>query len=154
MELGKKVMTGLNKSKAVSILIIDDDDVDVMALKRAFKKVGVSNPIYVAGDGVEGLEVLRGQNGHEKVVAPVMILLDLNMPRMGGLEFLEELRSDAEFKCSIVFVLTTSAAEEDRLQAYDHHVSGYILKSDATSPFLDAVSMLDNFARVIEFPES
>ena len=146
-------MSKLANKKAVSILIVDDDEVDVMALKRAFKKVGVSNPIHVAGDGVEGLEILRGEGGRELLPAPVMILLDLNMPRMNGLEFLDEIRRDPVHKNSIIFVLTTSSAEDDRLRAYDHHVSGYILKSDATSPFLDAVSMLDNFSRVVEFPD-
>jgi CheY-like chemotaxis protein len=82
-----------------------------------------------------------------------LILLDLNMPRMGGLEFLAELRSDPELRRSIVFVMTTSAAEEDRFRAYDSHVSGYVLKHGPASSFIDALTMLEHYWRVIEFPD-
>lgn len=145
-------MTPETLNKAVSILIVDDDAVDVMAIKRAFKKTGVTERVHVAGDGIEGLEFLRGTNGREKLPRPVLILLDLNMPRMSGLEFLEEIRQDPDLKQSIVFVLTTSRAEEDRLRVYNHNVSGYILKSDTSSSFLDAISMLSHFGRVVQFP--
>ena len=75
------------------------------------------------------------------------------MPRMGGLEFLDELRKDPDLKRSIVFVMTTSAAEEDRARAYDKCISGYVLKHSPAHSFIDAVTMLEHYWRVIEFPE-
>ncbi|WP_395665355.1 response regulator [Methylocella sp.] len=137
----------------VNLLLIDDDEVDVQGLKRAFARSKIANPITVARDGVEGLEILRGENGREKLAKPHLILLDLNMPRMNGLEFLEALRADEELKSAIVFMVTTSKAEEDKARAYGHNVAGYIVKQDPANTFMQAVSLLEHYWRVIEFPE-
>lgn len=137
----------------VNILLVEDDEVDVKAVKRALRDLKIANPVVRAADGVDALAMLRGVNGRERLKRPYLILLDLNMPRMGGLEFLAELRSDPELRRSIVFVMTTSAAEEDRFRAYDSHVSGYVLKHGPTSSFIDALTMLEHYWRVIEFPD-
>jgi CheY-like chemotaxis protein len=137
----------------VNILLVEDDEVDVMAVKRALKELKIANPLHRAADGIDALEMLRGENGKKKLPRPYIVLLDLNMPRMSGLEFLDELRKDRELQRSIVFVMTTSAAEEDRVRAYDKSISGYMLKHSAAHSFLDAVTMLEHFWRVIEFPE-
>lgn len=139
-------------AKDVTFLVVEDDDVDVMALERAFKQLKIANKQCFARDGVEGLEYLRGQNGREKIAAPYIILLDLNMPRMTGLEFLEEIRKDEELKQSIVFVLTTSNDDRDRVSAYEKNVAGYIVKSDPTNGFMEAITMLDHYWRVVELP--
>ena len=139
-------------SKTVTILLVDDDTVDVMAIKRSFRGLKIANPIVEAQDGIEALARLRGTGGYEMVPRPFLILLDLNMPRMGGLEFLAELRADPELHRSIVFVLTTSAAEEDRARAYDKNVSGYVLKYRPGESFIEAITMLEAYWRVIEFP--
>lgn len=136
----------------VTFLIIEDDDIDVMALERAFQKLKIANPKIFARDGVEGLEYLRGEGGKDKLKAPYIILLDLNMPRMTGLEFLEEIRSDPELERSVVFVLTTSNDDRDRVSAYQKHVAGYIVKSDPASGFMEAITMLDHYWRVVELP--
>ena len=137
----------------VNILLVEDDEVDVMAVKRALKELKIANPLFRAADGVEGLEILRGINGKKKLPRPYIVLLDLNMPRMGGLEFLDELRKDPDLRRSIVFVMTTSTAEEDRFRAYDRCIAGYVLKSSAANSFIQAVTMLEHYWRVIEFPE-
>ena len=137
----------------VTILLIEDDVVDVMALKRSFRALKIANPLVEARDGIEGLECLRGQNGREKVPTPHLVLLDLNMPRMSGLEFLEELRRDEALRSTLVFVMTTSAAEEDRTRAYGMNVAGYVLKQRAGEGFLEAISMLEHYWRVIVFPK-
>jgi CheY-like chemotaxis protein len=137
----------------VNILLVEDDEVDVMAVKRALKALKIANPFFRAADGIEGLEMLRGMNGKEKLPRPYIVLLDLNMPRMGGLEFLEELRADPELQSSIVFVMTTSMAEEDRFRAYDKNIVGYVLKSSTAHSFIEAVTMLEHYWRVVEFPE-
>lgn len=138
----------------INILLVEDDEVDVMAVKRAFRELKIANPLFEARDGIEALEMLRGSNGRQALPHPCIILLDLNMPRMGGLEFLEELRKDPELRTSVVFVMTTSAAEEDRINAYHHNIAGYVLKHSAGRSFLDAVSMLDHYWRVVELPDT
>jgi len=139
-------------ASAVTILLVDDDEIDVMAVKRSFAELKIANPIVEAHDGIEALAILRGEDGFDQLAQPVLVLLDLNMPRMGGLEFLDELRRDAGLRRSLVFVMTTSAAEEDRVRAYDKNVAGYVLKHRPGQSFLDAISMLRHYWRVIEFP--
>jgi CheY-like chemotaxis protein len=140
------------KTESVTILLVDDDKVDAMAVKRSFRDLKIANPIVEAHDGIEALERLRGENGLEKLSSPHLVLLDLNMPRMGGIEFLDELRRDPELRPTLVFVMTTSAAEEDRMRAYDKNVAGYVLKHRPGQTFLEAVALMANYWRVIEFP--
>jgi len=137
----------------VNILLVEDDEVDVKAFKRALRDLKIVNRLTVAADGVDALKKLRGENGVEALKRPYVILLDLDMPRMGGLDFLDELRSDPELSRSVVFVMTVSLDEEDRFRAYDRHVAGYILKNNAGPTFLDAIAMLAHYWRLIEFPD-
>ena len=136
----------------VTILLVDDDKVDVMAVKRALRHLNIDNPVQVAQNGLEALEWLRGENGRPKLDSPHLVLLDLNMPRMGGLEFLAEIRADSALHRTLVFVMSTSAAEEDRCRAYDQNIAGYIIKQRFGQSFLDALNMLQNYWRVVAFP--
>ncbi len=138
--------------KTVTFLLVEDDEVDVKAIKRSLDALRIANPLVVARDGREALECLRGQNGRTKVESPYLILLDLNMPRMNGLEFLAELRADRELNTAVVFVLTTSRDERDRLSAYEKHVAGYIVKSNVADSFAEAMKLIDHYWRVVEFP--
>ncbi|MBS0354789.1 MAG: response regulator [Proteobacteria bacterium] len=137
----------------VNILLIEDDEIDVKAVRRAFRDLKIANPLFQARDGIEALEMLRGTNGQTALPRPYIILLDLNMPRMGGIEFLNEIRKDPELHSSIVFVMTTSAAEEDRVKAYSLNVAGYVLKHSPGRSFLDAVSMLEHYWKIVELPD-
>ncbi|MEB0033044.1 response regulator [Undibacterium sp. RTI2.1] len=139
-------MTGIN------ILLVEDDEVDVMSVKRAFRELKIANPMTEAKDGIEALEILRGVNGCVPIPHPLIILLDLNMPRMGGLEFLDELRKDPDLHRCVVFIMTTSADERDRVRAYDKNVAGYLLKHDPGRSFMDAIAMLQHYWRVVELP--
>jgi CheY-like chemotaxis protein len=123
-----------------------------MMLSRAFKKAKIANPIIGAGDGIQALEILRGTNGRERLPRPFLILLDLNMMPMNGIEFLGELRKDEELKKSIVFVLTTSDTDKDKVEAYNLGVAGYIVKSNPANAFLEATALLGTYWRVVEFP--
>ena len=136
----------------VNLLLVDDDEVDVQGMKRAFAKSRIANPMTVARDGIEALEILRGEAGRQKLPKPHLILLDLNMPRMNGIEFLEVIRADDDLKSAVVFMVTTSKAEEDKARAYGHNVAGYIVKQDPANTFLQAVSMLEHYWKVVEFP--
>ncbi|WP_024871900.1 response regulator [Tolumonas lignilytica] len=135
--------------KEVTILLVEDDDVDVMGVERALKKLKIANPIVRARDGMEGLALLREPAA---VPRPYIILLDLNMPRMNGLEMLAELRNDPVLSSAVVFVLTTSKADEDIVVAYQQHVAGYIVKSQVGDGFLRIMGMLDHYWRVVELP--
>jgi CheY-like chemotaxis protein len=137
----------------VTILLVDDDKVDTMAVRRSFQALNITNPVIEARNGIEALDRLRGQNGYEKVPRPCLVMLDLNMPRMGGIEFLSELRGDPALRRILVFVMTTSAAAEDRVKAYDLNVAGYMLKHRPGQSFLKAIGMLQHFWRVVEFPD-
>lgn len=137
----------------VNVLLVEDDELDAEAIQRAFDQQQVESPITVAEDGQMALEILRGTDGAPPFPRPSIILLDLNMPRMGGIEFLKNLRSDRLLKDNIVFVLTTSDAETDRIAAYQHCVAGYIVKSRVGEGFRWLTDMLESFFRLIELPE-
>jgi len=136
--------------KEINLFLIEDDDIDATSLKRALHKLKLLNPIYRARDGLEALEILRSGG----IPSPYVILLDLNMPRMSGLEFLEEIRSDPMLTQAIVFVLTTSKSDEDILAAYREHVAGYLLKQRMDNDFLQVVGLLDHYWRIVEMPNT
>lgn len=139
--------------RLLTILLVEDDEVDIMNVKRAFKKNNILNPLHIAHNGLEALDMLRGnpEAGIEKVSpAPKVILLDLNMPKMGGLEFLKEIRKDPVLKSISVFVMTTSDEESDKFTAYDLNVAGYIIKPLSFERFVQAVSILDHYWKLCE----
>ena len=129
------------EEKIINILLVEDDEVDVMNVKRAFKKYKITNPLYIAGNGIEALAMLRSPDGQSPQVPETrrLILLDLNMPKMNGLEFLHEIREDEELKRTPVIVLTTSDEDKDRIEAYNLNVAGYILKPVTFSKFAEQV---------------
>ena len=132
--------------KLVNILLVEDDEVDVMNVKRAFSKNNIKNDLYVAGNGVEALEMLRGSI----VPLPRIIILDINMPKMNGIEFLKELRMDENLKNISVFVMTTSNEDSDKINAYNLNVAGYILKPLSFEKFISSVATLKNFWSLCE----
>ena len=135
--------------KLLNILLVEDDEVDVMNIRRAFKKGNISNPLFVAGNGVEALERLRsGEIPRERRI----VLLDLNMPRMNGIEFLRELRADPELRSTTVVVLTTSNDERDKVDAYDLNVAGYLLKPVTFTNFCEVMAALNKYWTLVELP--
>lgn len=131
------------------IVLVEDDDVDVMTVRRAFEKNRMTNPLYVASNGVEALELLRGG------AVPSnrrLILLDLNMPKMNGIEFLKALRADPNLQNSSVVVLTTSNEERDVVEAYRLHVAGYLLKPVTFENFVDLMAALNKYWSLVELP--
>jgi CheY-like chemotaxis protein len=142
-------MTIAATDRKLNILLVDDDELDVMNVQRAFRKNSIKHPLYLAKDGVEALELLRaGKVPSERR----LVLLDLNMPRMSGIEFLREIRSDPELRHTTVVVLTTSDEDRDRVEAYNLNVAGYILKPVTASAFLDTMATLNRYWSVNEFP--
>lgn len=142
----------MHDHSTVTILLVEDDEIDAEAFVRSFKRQRIANPVRVAKDGIEALELLRGDGEHEPLAKPYMILLDLNMPRMNGIEFLKEIRSDSLLCKAVVFILTTSESDRDILSAYENQVAGYMVKSRVGDDFMNVTSMLDHYWRVIELP--
>jgi CheY-like chemotaxis protein len=133
----------------LNILLVEDDEVDVMNVRRAFERNNVSNPLYVAGNGLEALQMLRdGTVPSERR----LILLDLNMPKMNGIEFLQALRADPELASSSVVVLTTSNDDQDKIDAYNLNVAGYLLKPVTFSNFCERMTTLNKYWTLVEMP--
>ena len=124
-----------------TLLLIEDDRVDIMTVQRAMKKNAIGNPLYVARTGLEALSMLRGKNGHE-AISPALILLDLNLPKMSGIEFLHELRNDPELKDSRIIVLTSSNEPKDRAAAFEYDVDDYIVKPHSFDEFTRAIATI------------
>jgi CheY-like chemotaxis protein len=135
--------------KAIRFLFIDDDEISIMGLKRSMQQLKLSNPVDVARDGVQALEILRAAVNANGELPPFITTLDLSMPRMGGLEFLEELRRDPVLKKTVVFVVTTSDSPEDIESAYGQNVAGYIVKENPTETLRDALSMLKEYSQLV-----
>jgi CheY-like chemotaxis protein len=136
--------------RTINVLLVEDDEVDVMNVKRAFKKAHITNPLFVAGDGIEALEKLRnGDVPSERR----LVLLDLNMPRMNGIEFLRELRRDPELMTTPVVVLTTSAQDRDKCDAYELHIAGYLVKPVTFDKFVELMASLDEYWMLVEMPQ-
>ncbi len=138
--------------RTVHVLYVDDDDICQMMMRRTFKLAKFANPITCAQDGVDALERLQGTNGHERFPRPFLVLTDLNMARMGGIQLLKELRQDEELKKSIFFVMSTSNAEEIKAKAYDLGAAAFIHKNNSPRALMEAAALVDTYCRVVEFP--
>ena len=134
---------------SLNILLVDDDEVDVMTVKRAFAKANIVNKVFVATDGIEALQLLRADG---VPAARRLVLLDLNMPRMNGIEFLREIRSDPALQVLTVVVLTTSNEDRDRVEAYQLNVAGYLLKPVTFHSFADVMATLNKYWTLMEMP--
>jgi CheY-like chemotaxis protein len=121
------------------VLLGEDDTVDAMTVRRAFRDLQMTNPLVHAVNGEEALARLQEETGDK----PCLILLDLNMPRMNGIEFLEIIKADAELKKIPVVVLTTSSEERDIAESFRLNVAGYITKPVDYRNFVDAVRTID-----------
>lgn len=135
--------------KTLNILLVDDDSVDVMNVQRAFKKSHIPSSLFVANDGHQALAMLRDGT---IPASNRLILLDLNMPRMSGLEFLRALRADPDLSTTPVVVLTTSNDDRDRTQSYAHHVAGYLVKPVHSPAFVEMMTALNAYWTRVELP--
>jgi CheY-like chemotaxis protein len=133
----------------LSVLLIEDDDVAAEAAVRSLKKNGLDYPLYTVGNGAEGLDALRGIGPHGVLPKATLVLLDLNMPVMDGFEFLEALRADPVLRSTVVFVLTTSDADQDRSRAYHNCIAGYMVKTALGSQLSNLANLLKSYDAAI-----
>jgi CheY-like chemotaxis protein len=130
------------------ILLVEDDKVDAMTVKRALKEIHVANRVETAGNGEEALEYLRDKDKEE----PCIILLDLNMPRMNGIEFLREAKQNGSLKMIPVVVLTTSREEQDKVESFKLSVAGYMIKPVDYQQFVDVIKTINIYWTLSELP--
>ena len=130
-------------------MLVEDDEVDAMTVRRALKELHVNNPLVRVENGEEALGYLR-QPGQ---VMPCLILLDLNMPVMGGIEFLQVAKQDAALRRIPVVVLTTSEEQQDKVASFDLGVAGYIRKPVDYKQFMEAVRAIDAYWTLSELPQ-
>lgn len=140
----------LREPGALEIILVEDDDADAKAVHRALERSQVARPAARLIDGVEALAYLRGESGTPP--PRYVLLVDLNMPRMNGLELLAEIRRDARLHPAVAFLLTTSSDFGDIAAAYAQNVAGYIVKENAGTGFADLVGTLDHYRRLVELP--
>jgi CheY-like chemotaxis protein len=130
------------------ILLVEDDTVDAMTVKRALKDLNVNNPLVRVTNGEQALEYLQDSVNAK----PCVILLDLNMPKMNGVEFLKIAKADDRLKCIPVVVLTTSKADQDRFECFNYSAAGYIVKPVDYKGFVEAMRILDLYWTLSELP--
>jgi len=128
--------------KHAAILLVEDDRVDIMTVQRALTRNNVSNPLYIARTGLEALGMLRGEGFRKIDPPPALILLDLNLPRMSGTEFLKELRADPKLRSLKIIVLTSSNEPSDKAVAFKYDVDDYIVKPHSFDEFTKAIGTI------------
>jgi|SRR3972149_7008311 len=131
-----------------SILLVEDDRVDIMTVKRTFKDLKITNQLVCLGDGNQALEYLRSEDNKK----PCVILLDLNMPKMNGIEFLRTVKAEETLKKISVIVLTTSKKEQDVIESFNLGVAGYIVKPVDYKKFVEAIRTIGLYWTLNELP--
>jgi CheY-like chemotaxis protein len=129
----------------LNVLLVEDDPGDVLLAQEAFAQSAIPSQLHVADDGDQAIAFLRRTGLYASVPRPGLILLDLNLPRRGGLDVLAELKADEDLKTIPVVVLSTSAAQDDILRSYQLHASAYVTKPTGFDLFIDAIRKVDNF---------
>jgi CheY-like chemotaxis protein len=132
------------------VLLVEDDNIDAMTVKRAFSDLKLKNPLIHKLNGEEALEYLRGKGNNQK---PCVILLDLNMPKMNGIEFLKIAKADDELKGIPVVVLTTSKNDGDRVETFGLSVAGYMIKPTDYKKFMETIKVIDLYWALSELPD-
>lgn len=148
-------MTTGPESRAIDILLVEDDAGDELITREAFEHNKINNNLYVARDGEEGLDFLYRRGEYADAPTPDLILLDLNLPKYDGRQLLEKIKSDADLCHIPIVVLTTSSAEEDILRSYKLHANAYVTKPVDLDQFMSAVRQIDQFfVQVVRLPHA
>ncbi|MFN8488017.1 MAG: response regulator [Caldilineaceae bacterium] len=135
--------------REIRILLVEDDEVEVEHIVRSFRQRHFTSQVICVNEANEALKLLRGQEGHSPLPRPYVILLDLHLPGISGLEFLQSLRQDAQLKASTVFLLTASASEQEVRKAYGLGVAGFILKDKAGEYYQHLIQMLECYLMLV-----
>jgi CheY-like chemotaxis protein len=138
-------MVDVISSKVIDVLMVDDDDGDILMTREAFEYYKVRNRLHVVTDGEQAMQFLRRQGPYADAPRPGLILLDVNLPRVSGMEVLAQLKSDPDLLVIPVVMLTTSRAEEDIVRSYSLHANAFVTKPVDFEHFIEAIRQIDNF---------
>jgi CheY-like chemotaxis protein len=138
-------MAERGECEAVDVLLVEDDPGDVLMTREAFEHYKIRNALHVVTDGEQALQFLRRTGDYADAPRPGLILLDLNLPRLDGLEVLAELKADPLLKVIPVVILTTSQAQQDVLRSYALHANAYVSKPVDFERFIEVIRQIDNF---------
>jgi CheY-like chemotaxis protein len=138
-------MTDHGEGQAMHVLLVEDDPGDVLMTREAFEYHKLRNVLDVVTDGEQALQFLRRSGDYADAPRPGLILLDLNLPRVDGLEVLAEIKADPVLKVIPVVILTTSQAQQDVLRSYALHANAYVSKPVDFERFMEAIRQIDNF---------
>jgi two-component system response regulator len=138
-------MTNLVSVRTLDVLLVEDDPGDALITREAFERSQIPNLLHVVDDGEKALNFLRRVSEYQDAPRPALILLDMNLPRLSGLEVLTELKSDRDLLTIPVVILTTSGAQEDVLRSYQLHANAYVTKPVGFDLYTDAVRQIDEF---------
>ena len=138
-------MTPRRSGDPVEILLVEDNPGDVRLTREAFKELRITNELHVITDGTQALDFMHGRNEDESSPAVDLVLLDLNLPKVDGIEVLKEIKTDPVLKRTPVIVLTSSAAEDDIVRSYENYTNAYITKPVAPDQFVDVIQSLEEF---------
>jgi CheY-like chemotaxis protein len=142
----------MTEAMNLNILLVEDDDVAAESVMRGLSRCGISAPVVWVQDGEAALRVLRGADPERHAPRPRVVLLDLNMPRMNGFEFLQHARADPALRDEVVFVLTTSDTDADRMRAYHENVAGYMVKAAVGPQFAKLAQLLQSYRLAVRLP--
>jgi len=142
----------MTEDLSLSILLVEDDDVAAETVVRSLNRIGLALPVVWAQDGEVALQALRDADPQRRAPRPRVVLLDLNMPRMNGFEFLQHLRADPNLHDEVVFVLTTSDADTDRTRAYHENIAGYMVKASVGPQFSKLAQLLQSYRSAVRLP--
>ncbi|MFI6788589.1 response regulator [Nonomuraea sp. NPDC050383] len=143
----------MSAGRPIEVLLVEDDQGDILLTREAFEYNKVSNRLHVVNDGEQAMAFLRREEGYQDVPRPDLVLLDLNLPRMDGMEVLREVKADPDLRTIPVVILTTSEAEEDILQGYRLHANAYVSKPVDFEQFIRVVRQIDDFfVTVVKLP--
>ncbi|MEW9553537.1 response regulator [Nonomuraea sp. NPDC050783] len=143
----------MDEGRPIEVLLVEDDQGDILLTREAFDLNKVSNRLHVVNDGEQAMAFLRREGGYAGVPRPDLVLLDLNLPRMSGMEVLSEVKADAALRAIPVVILTTSRAEEDILHSYRLHANAYVTKPVDFEQFIRVVRQIDDFfVTVVKLP--
>jgi len=146
------MMCSVASANSIRILLVEDDDGDAMAVERTFRMPRIAQSIVRAGDGIEALQMLKGTDGHPRLRKPYLLLVDLNLPRMNGIQLITAIRQDHELHDAVIFILTTSNRQQDKSAAYALNVAGYVLKEKAGEDLRSLFRLVDGYRSLVELP--